>query len=81
MTQPLPKWIQKRYAILWNKFKDKEFTFEQAEKVLKDKAGINVFFSDLRKSGWITVSLSEKDTRKRIYKLKSPEDAIKEMVK
>ena len=81
MTKPLPKWIQKRYAILWNKFKDKEFTHEQAEKVLKDISGINVFFSDLRKAGWLEVSLSPKDTRKRIYKLKNPEKALKEMVK
>ena len=81
MTQPLPKWIQTRYAILWNRFKDKEFTYDQAKKILKDKSGINVFFSELRKAEWLEVSLSPKDTRKRIYKLKSPEDAIKEMVK
>ena len=81
MIEPLPKWIQRRYAILWNKFKDKEFTFDQAEKILKDKSGINVFFSDLRKAGWIIVFLNEKDTRKRVYRLKSPEDAFKEMLK
>jgi len=81
MTQPLPKWIQKRYAVLWKKFKEKEFTFEQAEKVLKDKAGINVFFSDLRKAGWLEVSLNSEDTRKRVYKLKSPEDGFKGMAK
>lgn len=80
MTQPLPKWIQKRYAVLWKKFKNKEFTFEQAESALKDKAGINVFFSDLRKAGWLEVALDSKDTRKRIYKLKSPEEGFKEMV-
>jgi len=80
MTQPLPKWIQTRYAVLWNKFKDKEFTFEQASKALDDNKGINVFFSDLRKAGWITVSLDSKDTRKRLYKLKDPESALKEMV-
>ena len=81
MTQPLPKWIQTRYALLWNKFKDKEFTLEQAEKILKNKKGINVFFSDLRKAGWINISLDENDTRKRVYKLKNPEEAVKEMVK
>lgn len=80
MTDPLPKWIQERYAILWNKFKDKDFTFEQAEKILKNKAGINVFFSDLRKAGWMEVSLNENDTRKRVYKLKHPETAINGMV-
>ena len=81
MTQPLPKWIQKRYAVLWKKFKYKEFTFDKVEKVLKDKAGINVFLSDLRKAGWLEVSLNSDDTRKRIYKLKSPESGFKEMEK
>ncbi len=79
MTEPLPKWIQKRYALLWNKFKDKEFTLEQAERILKNKKGINVFFSDLRKAGWLDVSLDKDDTRKRAYKLKNPERAVKEM--
>jgi len=81
MTQPLPKWIQKRYAILWKKFKNKEFTFEQAVRVLKDKAGINVFFSDLRKAGWLEVNLNQKDTRTRLYKLKSPEEGFNWMEK
>lgn len=79
ITEPLPKWIQKRYAVLWNKFKDNDFTFEKAEKVLKDKKGINVFFSDLRKAGWLEVKLSSKDTRRRIYKLKEPNQAMSEM--
>lgn len=81
MTKPLPKWIQSRYASLWKKFKENEFTFEQAERVLKGKSGINVFFSDLRKAGWLEVNLSQNDTRKRVYKLKNPEDAIEEMSK
>ncbi len=82
MTQPIPAWIQIRYAILWKKFKDKEFTFEQAEKILKkNQKGINVFFSDLRKAGWLEVSLNSDDTRKRVYNLKSPEQAYKEMNK
>ena len=49
MTNPLPKWIQKRYAILWKRFKDKEFTFEEAEEILPDDKGVHMFFSDLRK--------------------------------
>jgi len=79
MTQPLPKWIQTRYATLWNKFKDKEFTFEQAGKAIKNNKGINVFFSDLRKSGWIEVSLDTEDSRKRVYKLVNPEKAIEQL--
>lgn len=41
----------------------------------------NVFFSDLKKAGWLEVNLNSDDTRKRVYKLKSPEEAIREMVK
>ena len=80
MTEPLPKWIQTRYAILWNKFGKKEFTFEQAEKALKGNTnGIAVFLSDLKKAGWLTVNLSSEDSRIRLYKLKSPEEAITDM--
>lgn len=81
MTEPLPKWIQERYALLWTKFRDKEFTFEQADRILKGKKGINVFFSDLRKAGWVSVELSKTDTRKRVYRLKTPNEAFEEMSK
>ena len=80
MTQPLPKWIQTSYAVLWNKFGEKEFTFEQAEKALKgNEKGINVFFSDLKKARWIEINLSKEDSRKRIYRLKSPEKGFAEL--
>jgi len=36
---------------------------------------------DLRKSSWLEVSLSPGDTRKRVYRLKNPQEAIKEMAK
>ena len=81
MTNPLPKWIQKRYAILWKRFRDKEFTFEEAEGILPDNKGIHMFFSDLRKHGWLDVRLDEQDTRKRVYKLKNPLNAFGEMEK
>ena len=79
MTSPLPKWIQTRYAALWKKYGEKEITFEQIEQTLKNKKGINVFISDLRKAGWAEVKLDEKDTRKRKYKLKNPEDIFGEI--
>jgi len=79
MTKPLPKWIQICYSILWNKFKDEEFTYDQAKKVLEDKKGINVFFSDLRRAGWLSVELNEKDSRKRIYRLVEPNEAYAAM--
>lgn len=80
MTLPLAKWIMKRYSILWNKFKNKEFTHEEASGALKDKKMISVILSDLKKAGWITVKLHPEDSRKRIYRLKSPEEATKEMI-
>ena len=82
MVNALPKWVMVRYSKLWNEFKDKEFTFDKAVKVLKDKdAVVSVFLSDLRKAGGIQVNLSQKDLRQRVYKLKSPAEAIKDMNK
>ena len=82
MTNPLPKWVQQRYAVLWKKFDVKFFTHEQAAKVLKDNQQlVSVFLSDLKKAGWIEVSLDAKDSRIRLYKLKNPQEAILQMVK
>lgn len=79
MTDPLPKWIMQRYSKLWNKFKNKEFDYDQASKALNKDKMMSVILSDLKKAGWVEIKLHPKDSRKRIYKLKSPEDAIKEM--
>ncbi len=82
MTNPLPKWIQRRYSQLWNRFKNKPFTREEAVKFLKDKEQVvSVFLSDLKKAGWLKITLDENDSRKRTYTLKEPNQAIKEMVK
>ena len=81
MTEPMPKWLTKRYAILWQKFKDKKFEFDQAKQVLNEDNDkrLSVILSDFRKNGWLEVELHPESSRKRIYKLKSPEDAIKEI--
>ena len=75
------KWVEKRYDLLWEQFKDSPFRFENASNVLREKfrdAGdkINVILSELRKGGYLTVSLDPEDARKRIYKLKSKEEII-----
>ena len=78
MIQPLPKWIMKRYAILWNKFRGKDFNFQKIAHFLKENEGrISVMLSDLKKYGWLEVNLDQKDSRKRLYRLKSPEEAIR----
>ena len=81
MTEHLPEWIMKRYSKLWFKFKDKEFTREDAEKVLKRDTSLAVFLSDLRKAGWMEMRLHPKDARKTIYKLKNPTHAIIEEIR
>lgn len=80
MTKPLPKWIMKHYSTLWNKFKNREFRYEDASKALKEKKMMSLILSELKKAGWLEVKLDPKDSRKRIYQLKSPEDVVKEIV-
>lgn len=81
MIQHLPEWIMQRYAKLWNKFKDKEFSKRDVEKVLKKDNSIAVFLSDLRKAGWLEMKMNSQDARKSIYKLKNPSEAIIELIK
>ena len=78
MISPIPKWVWKRYALLWKKFKDKPFTFEQAQKELKhvDRNVVSVMFNELKNAGWISVSLGEGDSRKRVYTLPNPTTII-----
>ncbi len=80
MTKHLPEWIMKRYAKLWNKFKEKDFTKEEAVKVLPKDTSLAVLLSELRKSGWLEMKMHPEDARKTIYKLKNPKDAIIEEI-
>lgn len=80
MTNPIPKWIQQRYAILWHKFSDREFNHDDAVKILKEKKElISVLLSDLKKAGWLDVQLNPKDSRMRLYRLKEPNRVLQEM--
>ncbi len=81
MTKPLPKWIMYIYSVLWNKFGDKEFGHNDAFKTLKKDKMLSIALSKLRQSAWLEIKLDLNDARKRIYKLKSPDKAIKEMEK
>ena len=78
MTKPLPAWEMKNYSLLWKKFKDKEFTNKEAQKELKitDAHKVSVLFYNLKRKGWIDIRRSEKDQRKKVYKLISPENAV-----
>ena len=78
MINAVPKWVWNRYALLWKKFENKPFTFEQAQKELKylDRNLISVMFNELKTAGWLSVSLSDEDSRKRVYTLINPIQVI-----
>ncbi len=81
MAKHLPEWIMMRYAKLWLRFKEKEFTIKQAKKVLKKDKALSVFLSEVRKSGWIEIRLDKDDARRTVYKLKNPNITIIEEIK
>jgi hypothetical protein len=81
-AEPLPKWMMRKYALLWQTFKENEFTLKESEEQIKeDKKILLVLFSRLRRLGWLYVKFNEKDARKRIYKLKEATIAVEEMQK
>ena len=82
MTEPMPKWLTKRYAILWKRFKDEKFEFEEAKRTLNEDNDkrLSVILSDFKKNGWLNVELHPESSRKRLYKLKSPDKVMNEMV-
>ena len=81
MTLALPKWIMQRYSLLWKAFKTKEFKYEEASKALKEREErlVSVVLSELKKHGWLTLKIHPEDSRKRIYQLKAPEEAVNEL--
>ncbi len=81
----LPEWLETRYAILWNEFKDKTFTKEEAIALLKEKnkddeKNVGVFISELKKAKFLKIYLDPVDSRKRRYQLKSKKEIIKELL-
>ena len=73
-----PAWLVKRYMKLWDKFKDKDFSFEDAKKTLKeDNNFLSVVLSEMKKEGWITLELDPEDARKRLYRLIPLEEVMK----
>lgn len=84
----IPKWLNMRYELLWDKFKDNTFRFEDAAEALKEeKHGqprplisdqVNVVLSELRKRGLLSVEMDPSDARKKIYTIQSKEQIISE---
>lgn len=84
MSQPIPKWLQGRYALLLKEFKNKEFTFNLARNLLKmdQEKIVSITLSKLKKAGWLEIiRLDPNDSRKRYYKLKSLDMIFREIEK
>ena len=80
MPELLPRWLMKRYLVVWKVKEDKEFTFEEVSEILNDDARIiSLFLSDLKKKGWLEVRIHPEDSRKRLYKLKDHTLVLKEI--
>ncbi len=77
----LPNWLLQRYSLLWKAFGDKEFDYDMAAEVLKEKRErlVSAVLSDIKKYEWLTLRMDPKDSRKRLYTLKDPEKAICEV--
>jgi len=79
----LPNWLKEKYLLLWKNTKGKEFTFDEALEILreKDKRKLSVALSRLNKTGWLEVGIHPEDSRRRIYSLKLPkEESIKNLI-
>jgi len=42
---------------------------------------VSVILSKMRKAGWLEMRLDPNDARKRLYKLKAPDDVVREIAK
>ncbi len=68
----MPKWIGKRYAKLWAKFKEELFTYNEARNLLKKYT--SNYLSEFKKCQALVVF--EKKGRKRTYRLLSPKNYV-----
>jgi len=74
-------WLERRYKLLLEEFGEREFSGEEARKILKEKdeeKSIPIILSELKKLGWLEARLDPQDSRKRIYKVKPIKEIIKE---
>ncbi|MGI0141563.1 MAG: hypothetical protein ACREBF_02850 [Candidatus Micrarchaeales archaeon] len=81
MTRPLQKWVLKRYKLLWDKFKDTQFDFQEAKETTNDKTEIvSLILSELRRKGRLGTKLDKKKANRRLYKLKPFDAYLKDVI-
>ena len=79
MTALTPSWALKIYSKLWLKFKENTFSNQEAKKLIKSE-NLNQALSRLKRDGWLKIGLDSKDSRRSIYTLQKPEQAINEII-
>ena len=77
MADPIPKYLQKNVALLYEQFKTGDFTFQDAVTILKkDVRYTGQILSHLGKAGWISIRNDKLDQRKKIYRINKFDDII-----
>ena len=81
----LPRWLERRYGVLWEEFGEREFRFEEAKRVLleqmeDDEEQVNAILNELKKRGVLEVKADPEDARKKIYRLKSREKIVSQLL-
>lgn len=76
-------WLERRYSLLLEKFREGEFNRDEALKVLVERGKVDadsvpVILTELKNAGYLDIRLDPKDSRKRLYTLKSKGELIKE---
>lgn len=82
MASSLPKWLMKRYSVLWTETEGKTFSHDEAKKILHVSSSLtSVILSELRKAEWLLVEIDPRDTRKRVYVLLDPVKMVESIAK
>lgn len=77
MADPIPKYLQKNVALLYEQFKTGGFSFQEAVKTLdKEVRYTGQILSHLGKAGWISKRNDKLDQRKKIYRVNKFDDII-----
>lgn len=81
MAKPLPKWLFVRYSKIWKEKNSAEINYDEIRNLLKEKddRSLSVVISALRKYGWLEAKLDSSDSRKRVYKLRNPNEIVNEV--
>jgi len=70
MTKPIPKNLQARVSLLYQKYGYHKFSFEDAQDLLKvDRTYLGKIMSELCNTGWVNKVRDEEDNRVKIYSI------------